>query len=129
MFEDRTSPGKTRRAALRPRALLFDLDGTLVDSVGDLQACVNRLLASRALPVLTRAQVRAMVGDGVRTLIERALRAVGGNAGAASLDAAVAAFMADYLAHPAEQTRPYPGVVETLAALRGGGLALAVCTN
>ncbi|WP_020648950.1 phosphoglycolate phosphatase [Solimonas variicoloris] len=129
MFEDRAPTGETHWPGAPPRALLFDLDGTLVDSVGDLHACLNRLLAGRGLPPLAVAQVRTMVGDGVRKLLERGLAAVGADPGEATLDAAVAVFMADYLAHPVVQTRPYPGVAGTLAALHAAGLPMAVCTN
>lgn len=124
---ERPSAGPS--APSRPRALIFDLDGTLIDSVGDLHACVNRLLAARGLPALSVAQVRSMVGDGARTLLERALRASGGDLSPASLDAAQQAFSADYLGRPAEHTEVYPGVVDTLEALHMAGFALAVCTN
>lgn len=127
MFEALT-PARTVTPPAR-RGLIFDLDGTLVDSLGDLHASLNRLLAGRALPPLTRDQVRAMVGDGVRMLVSRALHAVGAAPDDATLDRAVTDFLVDYEAAPAVHTRPYPGVPETLAALRDAGWAMAVCTN
>ncbi|WP_051362064.1 phosphoglycolate phosphatase [Solimonas soli] len=139
MFEDRASAAKTRgrpgsgptvrRIPRPPRALLFDLDGTLVDSLGDLHACLNRLLAGRGLAPLGREQVRRFVGDGVRALVRRGLTAAGAAPDKATLDTACNSFMADYLAAPAIHTRPYPGVPETLAAFHAEGRRLAVCTN
>ncbi len=107
------------------RTLILDLDGTLVDSVPDLAAALNRLMASRALPDFTRPEVAAMVGDGARVLIERAFAARARPVDAAALDD----FLADYTAHAADLTQPYPGVVETLAALAQDGWTLGVCTN
>jgi phosphoglycolate phosphatase len=107
------------------RTLILDLDGTLVDSVPDLAAALNRLMVSRDLPAFSRPEVAAMVGDGARVLIERAFAAR-----ARAMDsAALADFLADYTAHAADLTQPYPGVVETLAALTQDGWTLAVCTN
>lgn len=105
--------------------LLLDLDGTLVDTVPDLAAALNRLMASRALPPFTWPETAAMVGDGVAKLVERAFAARGLVPDAA----AVADFSADYAAHAAVASRLFPGVAETLAALVGEGWLLAVCTN
>lgn len=108
-----------------PRTLLFDLDGTLVDSVPDLTAALNRLLRARGLAPFDAATVTGFVGDGVRALVERAFAARGAVADAA----AVTAYTDDYAAHASEATRPYPAVPETLAALCHAGWRLAVCTN
>lgn len=105
--------------------MVFDLDGTLVDSVPDLAAAVNRLMRTRGLAPLALAQVAAMVGDGVRVLLERAFAAHGRTPDAAAL----ADFMVDYGAHAAEETQPYPGVVVTLRAFAAQGWRMAVCTN
>lgn len=105
--------------------IVFDLDGTLVDSAPDLQAALNRLAAARGLAPFTRAEVVAMIGDGVRALVERALAA----RGQPFEDAALAAFVADYTAHAAESTRLFPGMAGALAVLAGRGWRLAVCTN
>jgi phosphoglycolate phosphatase len=105
--------------------LLLDLDGTLVDTVPDLAAALNRLMASRALPPFTWPETAAMVGDGVAKLVERAFAARGLVPDAA----AVADFSADYAAHAAVASRLFPGVAETLAALVAEGWRLAVCTN
>ena len=108
-----------------PRTLVFDLDGTLVDSVPDLAAALNRLMAARGLPGFALSEVVRMVGDGAGVLVERAFAARGRRPDAAAL----AAFLADYGAHAAVYTRAYPGVAETLRALAEAGWILAVCTN
>ncbi len=107
------------------RTLLLDLDGTLVHSVPDLAAAMNRLMAARGLARFADTEIAAMVGDGVAKLVERAFAARG-----QAMDAGtVAEFSADYGQHAAEHTRPYPGVVEALTALSADGWRLAVCTN
>lgn len=107
------------------RILLLDLDGTLVDSAPDLHAALDRLMAARGRPPFARAEVTAMIGDGARVLVERAFAARGGGFDEAALDA----FLADYTAHAAVLTRPFPGIPETLDALAAAGWTLAVCTN
>jgi phosphoglycolate phosphatase len=107
------------------RTLVLDLDGTLVDSVPDLAAALNRLMAARALPGFTGPQVTRMVGDGARVLVERAFAAHGKPPDAGAL----ADFLADYAANVAVRTRAFPGVPETLRVLAGAGWRLAVCTN
>lgn len=109
--------------------LLCDLDGTLVDSLPDLAAAVGELLEREGRPGLAPEAVAAMVGDGVPKLIERALAATGGVPGAEELAALVARYMPIYEARMTELTRPYPGAVETLRALKEAGWRLAVCTN
>jgi phosphoglycolate phosphatase len=105
--------------------LVFDLDGTLVDSLPDLTAALNRLMAARGLLDFARAEVAPMVGDGTRKLVERAFAARGQSAHPRDHDA----FVADYTAHAAIATRLYPGVAQTLAALRVAGWRFAICTN
>ena len=107
------------------RTLLLDLDGTLVDTVPDIAAALNRLMLSRALPVFTMPQVAAMVGDGVAVLVSRALAAHGLPPDADAL----AAFSADYGAHVAVQSSLFPEVEPTLRRLSAAGWTLAVCTN
>jgi phosphoglycolate phosphatase len=107
------------------RTLLLDLDGTLVHSVPDLAAALNRLMRPRGLAGFSHAETAAMVGDGVAKLVERALAARGLPPDAA----AVATFSADYGAHAADESRPYPGVADALRSLAEEGWRLAVCTN
>jgi phosphoglycolate phosphatase len=109
--------------------LLCDLDGTLVDSLPDLAAAIAELLEGEGRPGLAPEAVAAMVGDGVPKLIERALAATGGVPPEAELAALVARYMPIYEARLTELTRPYPGAIETLGALKAAGWRLAVCTN
>ena len=107
------------------RTLLFDLDGTLVDSVADLSAALNHLMQSRALPRFSESETATMVGDGAAVLIERAFAARSHTPDPAALPE----FLADYGANFAVQTRLYPGVAATLHKLVADGWRLAVCTN
>lgn len=108
------------------RVLLLDLDGTLVDSAADLATALNRLLGEAGAEPLPLAAVRSMVGDGARKLVERGLAAA-----ALTLDPepATTRFLALYGEALTRETRPYPGVAETLAALRQEGWRPALCTN
>ena len=109
--------------------LICDLDGTLVDSLPDLAAAIGELLEDEGRPGLVPEAVAAMIGDGVPKLIERALAATGGVPPAAALAALVARYLPIYEARMTELTRPYPGAIETLRALKAAGWRLAVCTN
>lgn len=111
-------------------ALLFDLDGTLVHSVPDLRVAANKLLAEDGRRALSDDEVQAMVGNGVRKLVERAYRATGDEAPSdAALDALVPRFMVHYDAHPADLTRPFDGLLPVLDHLRAAGHRMGVCTN
>lgn len=107
------------------RLAVFDLDGTLVDSAPDLHAALDRLMATRGLAPFRRAEVIAMIGDGAKVLVERALAARAHRFEQAALDA----FLADYGATAAVETRPFPGIPDALDALAAQGWRLAVCTN
>ncbi len=100
---------------------VFDLDGTLVDSLPDLHATLNRVLHAD-LPV---DAVRRMIGDGAAVLVRRAQAALGRPEDPANL----AAFLADYENNTAHATRPYDGIIDLLNALRSAGARMAVCTN
>jgi phosphoglycolate phosphatase len=110
-------------------ALIFDLDGTLVDSAADLHASLNRALAAEGLRAPDLEAMTAMIGDGVQTLLVRALAAVDVAPEAALVERLLPRFMQAYRAQCAQLTRPYPGVLETLGALRAAGWRLGVCTN
>jgi phosphoglycolate phosphatase len=107
------------------RLAVFDLDGTLVDSAPDLHAALDRLMLSRGLQRFARHEVISMIGDGARVLVERALAARGEAFDPAALDA----FLEDYTANAAVETRPFAGIAEALDALQRDGWRLAVCTN
>ena len=111
---------------MKRQALIFDLDGTLVDSAPDLRAALNEMLGKLKRRELTLIEVRQMVGDGSHALVERALTATGG---IDNLSAAHRCFLEAYEADPTRHSRLYPNVAETLAKLRATGSRLAVCTN
>lgn len=105
---------------------LFDLDGTLLDTLDDLADATNHALAAHGLPARTRDEVRRAVGNGVAKLIERSVpRGTGASVLARVLDD----FRMYYAAHAADKTRPYPGITETLAELRRRGKKIAVVSN
>lgn len=125
----------------RPAAVVFDLDGTLIDSADDLGAAANRLLAAEGRRPLSGAEVRRFIGDGSRVFVQRAWAATGAPAAdsaedstedsteKSALDALVIRFIAEYESDVAGQTRAYPGAVDTVARLKAAGLSVAVCTN
>lgn len=107
-------------------ALVFDLDGTLVDSLPDLHAALNEMLRQFGGRELATSEVRQMIGDGSRALVERALVGTGATI---ELDMAHRRFLDIYEAAPTKLSRLYAGVRKTLAALRRSGARLAICTN
>ena len=112
------------------RAIAFDLDGTLVDSVADLAAAANHARVGLGLPALPEARVASYVGDGMRVLMQRVLSDdVAGQPEPELLAAGLEAFLAYYAEHLSVRTRPYPGVVAALTELAARGLPMAVVTN
>ena len=118
-------PDPNTRASLG--AVIFDLDGTLVDTAGEIAAAVNLVLDELERAPLPRPEVEAMIGRGVRVLVERALRLA--RVSGTSLDDAVARFERHYAAQVGTQAQLYPGVREGLVRLEAGGYPLAVVTN
>jgi len=106
--------------------VIFDLDGTLVDSVDDLCNSVNAARAYMGLPPLPHDVVASYVGNGAPVLIRRAM---GPEATEQQIEDALAFFLSYYREHMLDHTRPYPGVVETLEALHSRGVRMAVLTN
>lgn len=109
--------------------LLFDLDGTLVDTAADLAAALNHGLAKIGRPPADVAAVRGMIGGGFANLVARGLEATGGPASDDDHAAAAAAALPYYEAHVADRSTAYPGVAAALEAFAGRGMAMAVCTN
>ncbi|MFL6823177.1 MAG: phosphoglycolate phosphatase [Xanthobacteraceae bacterium] len=109
--------------------VVFDLDGTLVDSAPDLVATVNTVFAREGLPPVAYETARNLVGGGARSLIERSLRAEGRKLGVGEVDRLVKEFIAHYAAHIADRSRPFPGLEATLDELSAVGCRFAVCTN
>lgn len=105
---------------------IFDLDGTLLDSLEDLHLSTNAVLAEHGLPARSLEEVRRFVGNGIRKLVERAVPA---GTGAAEQEAVYEDFCAHYAAHCEDNTGPYPGIRDLLDRLRGAGVRLAVVSN
>jgi phosphoglycolate phosphatase len=113
-----------------PRAVLFDLDGTLIDSAPDLRNAVNELLGLNGLGPLSLDQVRLMIGDGAKLLVERAFEAAGRRLSPAELDRQFDVMLSDiYGKHLTGETVPIPGALEVVSRLKGEGCKLAVVTN
>jgi phosphoglycolate phosphatase len=110
-------------------AVVFDLDGTLVDTAADLQAHVNHVLGELGRPGLELEEVRLLVGDGARTLLRRGLEASGGIPAGVELDLLYARFLERYTADPARRSRVHDGVVPVLRGLTARAVRLGVCTN
>lgn len=112
---------------MRYKAILFDLDGTLLDTLEDLATAANRALGTLGLPAHPTDAYRVFVGDGLRTLAERILPDE--QCSAAQVDALVAAFEREYSRTWNERTAPYAGVPEMLDRLTGEGYRLSVLSN
>lgn len=112
-----------------PQAIFFDLDGTLVDSVPDLAEAARRMLRELSEPTRSDAEVATYVGKGIPMMVERALSVGRTPVEPARLARAVEVFMGHYEDTNGKLTRAYPGVAETLPALRARGLKLGVVTN
>ena len=116
-------------AELSGATIAFDLDGTLVDTAPDLVGTLNVILAEEGLRPLAMAHARDLIGHGARRLIERGFQAAGEPLEAARMPGLFDRFIARYRAHIADESRPFPGCVAALEALRAAGARLAVCTN
>jgi phosphoglycolate phosphatase len=114
--------------ASRVRAVLFDLDGTILDTAADLASAANAMLAQVGRVTLPEAQIRDYIGRGVQNLVTRSLEATGG-ASAQEASGALAVFERHYLAGIADRTRPYDGVVEGMEALSRAGIPMGCVTN
>jgi len=111
---------------MKYKTYVFDLDGTLLDTLADLAASTNYALRSCGMPEHSQDDVRRFVGNGVRLLMERA---VPGGAANPAFEDAFESFRRHYMQHSLDTTRPYEGVPEMLAELKAGGCRLAVVSN
>jgi phosphoglycolate phosphatase len=110
-----------------PSLIVFDLDGTLIDSAADLAAAANAMLADFGCAALAVAEVRQMIGDGVAMLVTRALAAR--RCEPTDPARALQVFMRHYESGATSLTSAFPGAIEALQALRAAAIPLAVCTN
>jgi phosphoglycolate phosphatase len=111
-------------------AVMVDLDGTLLDTVPDLAAAAERMLAALGLPQRRAEEIRSFIGKGIPNLVQRCLRASAGETGAEALQAeALALFQDFYFEESGRRTAVYPGVIEGLERFRAMRLRLACVTN
>jgi phosphoglycolate phosphatase len=114
---------------MTPLTIVFDLDGTLVDTAPDLVDTLNITLAREGLPPVPYPKARTMIGGGARRMIEAGLQFENRNVTTAELDRMFEAFTAHYAAHIAERSLPFPGLISALNELAAQGCIFAVCTN
>jgi len=114
---------------LPPTTIVFDLDGTLVDTAPDLVATLNAVFVREGLSAMPFDVVRATIGQGARSMIERGLAAQAQHFKTQDLDRLYGAFIEHYAAHIAEQSQPFPGLEAALDELSARGYRFAVCTN
>src|SRR5262245_56128187 len=128
-MEGRGVSGEGADGAGWPRAVLFDLDGTLIDSAPDIAAAVNELLGRRGLGPLTLDQVVSMIGNGTKKLTERAFAATSGPLSPDELDQRYAEMLEIYGRHLTGVTTLLPGAAGAIAGLRRQGGRLGIVTN
>ena len=117
-------------ASRYPRAVVLDLDGTLVDSLPDIADALNAGLGGEGLPPFDIARVRGLVGGGVKKLVERAFAALGPQfADPGLFQRVLAGAVTRYREHPCDKTLLYPHAREALDTMRAAGVRLALCTN
>ena len=109
--------------------VVFDLDGTLVDTAPDLIETLNVVLARQGLPPVAYAEARSMIGGGARKMIENGLKLEGRHLADGLVDRMFKEFIDHYAAHIADRSQPFPGLEQALDHLAADGCRLAVCTN
>ncbi|MBR1811569.1 MAG: HAD hydrolase-like protein [Clostridia bacterium] len=111
---------------MKIKSVIFDLDGTLLNTLDDLRDSVNHVLAAHSMPARTLSEIRRFVGNGIPKLIYRAVSA---GTSPAEAEACVAEMLAYYAAHCEIKTAPYDGILPLLDALKNAGIRTAVVTN
>ncbi|MPZ41368.1 MAG: HAD hydrolase-like protein, partial [Rhizobiales bacterium] len=109
--------------------VVFDLDGTLVDTAPDLVATLNAILAREGMPSVDYEAARNFVGGGTRLMVERGFAAAGRTMSTAEIDGFTRDFLDYYATHIADKSAPFPGVGPMLDTLAARGYRFAVCTN
>jgi len=109
--------------------IVFDLDGTLIDTAPDLVDTLNVIFAREGLPPVPYDTARGLIGGGARMMIARGIAAEGISAEPERIERLFADFIAHYSEHLADRSRPFPGMTDALDALTAGGSRFAVCTN
>jgi len=118
-----------RAAGRHPAAVVWDLDGTLVDSAPDLATTLNLMLSRRGLPEHGIDAVRLMIGHGVPKLLERGFRAAGAPLSNEEIDALTPGFLAHYATCATDRSRTMPGAIEALKHFQSAGIPQGLCTN
>ena len=111
------------------RTIIFDLDGTLIDTAPDLIGTLNMVFAREGLRPVAYENARSLIGGGARTMIARGLEAEGRSITPARLEQLFADFITHYSNHIADRSRPFPGLIDALDTLAADGCRFAVCTN
>ncbi len=111
------------------KAVIFDLDGTLIDSAPQVRASVNKVLAGHGHRVVTDDEIIPLLGRGARYTIEGAFAAVDGEKTALEIDRCLEDYLNHYLDDPTSRTVIYPGVIEVLEKFHAAGMVMGVCTN
>jgi phosphoglycolate phosphatase len=109
--------------------IVFDLDGTLIDTAPDLIDTLNMLFRREGFPLLPYETARNLIGGGARAMIARGIETDGGKAAPAKLEQMFSDFIAHYSQHVADRSRPFPGLTDALDVLAADGFRFAVCTN
>jgi len=111
------------------KGVIFDLDGTLIDSAPDLHAIANAVLAAHGHAPLTLQTITSFIGNGIPKLVERCFETVNNSLEGEAFDNAVIMFLEKYAQAPATNSKLYPNVIETLDDLKKKGFVLGICTN